>query len=76
VYYNLIVSEKLLGWRYIGAYAGQHPGYAELDDPPMPVKVEIYGRGNKRKAIGNTGEIVFSYTVYPENFNWHLREKK
>jgi hypothetical protein len=70
------VSEKLLGWRYIGAYEGQDPGYAELDDLPHPVNVRIYGRGNKRKAISNTGEIVFSYTVCPENLNWHLKEKR
>ena len=61
------MTSGLAGWKYICDYQGQHPGYAELDDPPMPVKVEIYGRGNKRKGISKaTGEIVFEYEYTPE----------
>ena len=68
---------KLAGWRYICDYEGQNPSYAELDDLPHPVAVRIYGRANKRKAISKTtGEVEFTYTVYPENFNWHLNESK
>jgi hypothetical protein len=70
------VSEKLTGWRYIGDYEGQNPAYAELDDSPHPVKVRIFGRNNERKAVNKAGDVVFIYNVYPENLNWHLKEKR
>jgi len=67
------MQNGLAGLKYICDYEGQHPGYAELDDPPHPVDVRIYGRGNERKAISKaTGEVEFEYEVYPENLNWHL----
>ncbi len=64
------------GWKYISDYQGQNPAYAELNDPLVLVDVRIFGRGRKRKAISKTtGEVEFTYTVYPENINWHLKEK-
>ncbi|HEX75775.1 MAG TPA: hypothetical protein G4O12_04240 [Dehalococcoidia bacterium] len=66
--------DKPGGWQYLLDYQGQHPDYAELNDPPHPVKVMIYGRGNKRKAISKTtGEVEFEYEVYPENIGWWKR---
>ena len=62
-----MVTSKLTGWRYIGDYEGQHPGYAELDDPPHPVKVKVYGRGSNRKALNELGQVEFTYTSYPQN---------
>ena len=57
---------ELTGWKYLFDYKGQHPGYCELDDPPHPVDVRVYGRGNKRKAISKaTGEAEFEYWCAP-----------
>lgn len=62
------MQEELASWKYICDYQGQHPGYAELDAPPHPIDVRIYGRGNKRKAISKaTGEVEFIYVVYTDN---------
>jgi len=68
------MQNELTGWEYICDYQGQHPGYAELNDPLHPVDVRIYGKGGKRKAISKaTGEVKFTYTVYSENINWATR---
>lgn len=61
------------GWKYLFDYHGQNPSYCEPDD--LPVDVEVYGRGNNRRAIDKaSGKVEFTYTVYLENFRWHLKE--
>ena len=61
------MTSKPTGWKYITDYTGQHPGYCELDDPPHPVDVRIYGLGTKRKAISKvTGRVLFTYTIFLE----------
>ena len=70
------MRSELTSWKYLFGYKGRHPGYCELDDPPHPVYVGVYGQGNKRKAISKaSGEVEFEYKVYPENCNWGLGRK-
>ena len=66
IYVLNVMTGNLAGWKYICDYHGQNPGYAELDDPDMPVSVRIYGRGNRRKAVSKTtGEVEFEYEYAP-----------
>ena len=63
--------KNMADWKYICAYEGQHPGYAEVDDPVVIVDVRIYGRGNKRKGISKTsGEVEFEYEYAPGAIEW------
>jgi len=63
--------DKLAGWKYIGDYEGQHPGYCESDDPPHPVNVRIYGKGNRRKAISKAaGGVEFEYEYVLGALEW------
>ncbi len=70
------MTNKLAGWKYICDYEGQNPGYAELDDPPHPVSVRIYGWGSKRKAISKaTGEVEFEYEYAPGAIEYLKKQK-
>jgi hypothetical protein len=69
------MTSGLAGWKYICDYQGQHPGYAELDDPSHPVYVRIYGKDNKRKGISKaTGEVEFTYMLYEHDLEWWKRK--
>ena len=57
---------KMTGWKLVGYYRGQHPGYAELTDPVHTVDVALYAKGSYRVAVGKGGQVVFRYRINSE----------